>query len=119
MKILQEKISKDNLIHLDSIGEEYTYFDYMVKAVVDIKKELVAINAELHADLETYLLENGSENRNLWGINIDLDTFEIEYDSMINPPRNREMGYPRAGRDVAAPEIRKKIKEIVEKWIEI
>lgn len=119
MVILREKISKNTLLHLDSIGEESVYFDYMVKAVVDIKKEIIAINAELHADLETYLITHGSNNQDLWGFNIDLDTFELEYDSMINPPRNREMGYPRAGRDVAPPAVREKIMEITKKWIEI
>ncbi len=55
----------------------------------------------------------GSKNTDLYGINIDLDEFEIEYDSMINPPRNREAGYPRAGRTVANPHVREKIQEVV------
>jgi len=36
---------------------------------------------------------------------------------MINPPRNREAGYPRVGRYVADPEARERIQEIVKKWI--
>lgn len=79
----------------------------MVKCVVDIEKELLAINAELHSDLEKYLLDNGSENKNLYGINILLDDYEIEFDSLINPPRNREAGFPRVGRDVVDPIARK------------
>jgi len=65
----------------------------MVKCVVDTKKKIVALNAELHSDLESLLLESGSDNRNLYGININLETFEIEYDLLINPPRNREAGH--------------------------
>ena len=42
---------------------------------------------------------------------------EIEFDSLINPPRNRDDGYPRGGRDVSSPEKRKKIEEIVSRWI--
>lgn len=79
----------------------------MIKCVVDIEKELLAINAELHSDLEKYLLDNGLENKNLYGINILLDDYEIEFDSLINPPRNREAGFPRVGRDVADPIARK------------
>lgn len=79
----------------------------MVKCVVDIEKELLAINAELHSDLEKYLLDNGLENKNLYGINILLDDYEIEFDSLINPPRNREAGFPRVGRDVVDPIARK------------
>ena len=52
-----------------------------------------------------------------YGINILYDLWETEYDSLINPPRNREAGYPRVGRYVADPEARKKIEEVVNKWI--
>lgn len=37
---------------------------------------------------------------------------------MINPPRNRDAGYPCAGREVADAIARKKIEEIVDVWIE-
>ncbi len=86
---------------------------------MDIEKDLLAINAELHSDLEKYLLDNGSNNRDLYGINILLHDFEIEFDSLINPPRNREAGFPRVGRDVADPVAREKIVEVVNKWIEL
>lgn len=89
----------------------------MIKCVVDVRKELVAINADLHSDLEQLLLNNGSDQHDLYGINILYDLWEIEYDSLINPPRNREAGYPRVGRYVADPEARKKIEEVVNKWI--
>lgn len=115
MLILKEKISLDTLSHI----EEETYFDdlCMIKAVVDINLELIALNAELHSDLESMLLENGSLQQSLYGINIYYDTGEVEFDSMINPPRNRDAGYPRVGRYVADPEARKKITEVVKKWI--
>lgn len=115
MLILTNKIT---IKELEAIESE-TYFEYMSKAVVDVEKELVAVNAELHSDLEQLLLDNGSNQQNLYGINILFDEKEIEYDSMINPPRNREAGYPRAGRDVADPNARAKIEEIVAKWIEM
>ena len=72
-----------------------------------------------HSDLEQMLLENGSKQQSLYGINIYYDTGEIEFDSLINPPRNREAGYPRVGRDVADPAAREKIVEVVNKWIEL
>ncbi len=84
-----------------------------------IDKGLIALNAELHSDLEEYMLENGSVNRSLYGININLENFEIEFDSLINPPRNREDGYPRAGRYVASSEARSKIEEVVNRWIQL
>jgi Protein of unknown function (DUF5674) len=62
-------------------------FGHMIKAVVDVEKELLAVDAELHSDLEAMLLEDGSHQQDLWGINLypqmTGDNF-IEFDSMIN-----------------------------------
>lgn len=60
----------------------------LVKAVVYLRKYILVIDAEMHADLEQYLLEQGSKQNDLWGINIypakfGTDDF-IEFDSMIN-----------------------------------
>ncbi|MCD8241749.1 MAG: DUF5674 family protein [Lachnospiraceae bacterium] len=112
MLILDNRITVDELMHI----EDNTFFDDMMKCVVDIKRGLVAANAELHADLETYLLDNGSAQDDLYGINI-LDDGEIEFDSLINPPRNRAAGFPRVGRYVADPVARAKIEEVVDRWI--
>lgn len=116
MIVVNKVISLTELPNL----EEKMYFndDEMVKAVADIDKGVLALNAELHSDLEELLLENGSKQKSLYGFNIYFGG-EIEYDSMINPPRNRDAGFPRAGRDVADPAAREKIKELVEKWIKI
>ena len=62
-------------------------FGDIVKAVVDIDRALVAVDAELHSDLEACLLQEGSHQRNLWGINLypEVSGDEwIEFDSMIN-----------------------------------
>jgi len=62
-------------------------FENMVKAVVDVHRELIAIDAELHSDLEALLLQDGSKQKDLWGINLypemQGDEF-IEFDSLIN-----------------------------------
>ena len=60
----------------------------LVKAVVDIEKKIVVVDAEMHVDEEQLLLEQGSQQANLWGINLypnkyGSDDF-IEFDSMIN-----------------------------------
>ncbi|MFH1967265.1 MAG: DUF5674 family protein [Patescibacteria group bacterium] len=64
-----------------------TKFGDLIKAVVDIEKEQMVVDAELHADEEAWLIELGSKQKNLWGINLypDLDNDDfIEFDSMIN-----------------------------------
>lgn len=60
----------------------------LVKADVDIVRNILVVDMEMHADGEAYLLENGSKQSDLWGINLHPDKFGtdefIEFDSMIN-----------------------------------
>jgi hypothetical protein len=111
MKILDQQITLDEL---KSIAE--TGFGEMVKAVVDVDLEIVAIDAELHSDLEALCLEKGSIQKSLWGINyypeMEDEDF-IEYDSMINI-RPAQKNYTRG---IDNDLIRKKISDITNKWI--
>lgn len=64
-----------------------TRFGSMVKGVVDLQRELVMLDAELHADQEAALLADGSRQADLWGINLypDVEGDDwLEFDSMIN-----------------------------------
>lgn len=91
-------------------------FGNLVKAVVDIDRELIAVDAELHSDLEAILLQEGSKQGSLWGINLypemQGDEF-IEFDSMINmrPSQGNK------SRGVDDENIRKQIIGIVEKRV--
>lgn len=88
------------------------YFDDMVKGVVDVKRRIVAVDAELHADLESLLLQDGSIQTDLWGINLypELDGDDyLEFDSMINIRPYQD----NPGRDVYNPETRALISDIV------
>jgi len=42
----------------------------MIKAVVDIERGVMAIGGEMHADEEAVLLDDGSREVDLWGINL-------------------------------------------------
>lgn len=90
----------------------YEYGGY-IKVVVDIEKEILTGGGAMHYDEEQILLEYGCEQKNLWGGGIDLDTGSIDYNSMINVRPNQNNN----SRDVESREIRKKLKEIVEKLI--
>lgn len=62
-------------------------FGDLVKAVVDVRRGIMAVDADLHSDEEAFLLESGSAQADLWGINLypDLPHPEwVEFDSMIN-----------------------------------
>lgn len=91
-------------------------FGNMIKAVVDLKKGIMAVDAPLHADEEALLLEHGSKNEDLWGINLYPDLTGpdlIEYDSMINlrPAQNNQT------RGVEDPAIRQNIAALVNKLV--
>jgi hypothetical protein len=76
----------------------WPYYEKVVKAVVDVEKGVLAIGGEMHADEEKFLLEHGSQQEALWGINLftELEGPEmVEFDSLINiRPRvgNRSRG---------------------------
>ena len=82
------KIVKEEGISIDELRQmAKNMFGNLVKAVVDTEKGIMAGDAELHADQEALLLENGSKQENLWGINFypDLEGEDfVEFDSMIN-----------------------------------
>ncbi len=62
-------------------------FGDLVKAVIDVERRIMIVDAELHADEEAELLAGASRQRDLWGINLYPDLAEsewIEFDSMIN-----------------------------------
>ena len=54
---------------------ENTFGD-MIKCVADVRLGSLALDAELHADLERLLLENGSAEEDLWGFNLYPDIRE-------------------------------------------
>lgn len=111
MKLIDKKV---NLAELKKMSSQ---FGGLVKAVVDIKKEIMVVDADLHADEENYLLETGSKQDDLWGINLypflKGNDF-IEFDSMINVrPRLNNFS-----RGIENKTIKKKIIKIVNKLIE-
>lgn len=111
MKIVEDKIS---INELQKMAKQM--FGNLIKAVVDIEKEIMAINGELHSDEEALLLDKGSEQKNLWGINIypEIKGKEwIEFDSMIN--LRPSLG--NLSRAVDNPKVKKKIIEIVNKLV--
>ncbi|MCX6765160.1 MAG: DUF5674 family protein [Candidatus Nealsonbacteria bacterium] len=113
MKIVKDKIST---AELEEMAKKM--FGNLVKAAVDIEKEIMAVDCELHSDAQEFLIEKeGSEPKNIWGINIypekSGDEF-IEFDSMINLKpafNNRTRGVDNGG-------IKNKIIAITNKLIQ-
>jgi len=111
IRVIKTPITKSEL---KEIAKER--FGDLIKVVVDIELGIMAIGGELHADEEAILLEQGSKQINLWGINLypDISSEDwIEFDSMINvrPSQNNR------SRSVEDESIRNRIIEIVNKLI--
>jgi Protein of unknown function (DUF5674) len=82
LQIIRSPISRAELVVI-AAGQ----FGDMVKAVIDVERRVMAIGAELHSDEEAALLEDGSRQSDVWGINLypgEAGDQFIEFDSMIN-----------------------------------
>ncbi|MHA1796114.1 MAG: DUF5674 family protein [Promethearchaeota archaeon] len=91
-------------------------FGNLVKAVVDVEKEIMVVNGELHSDEEELLIKKGSQPGNLWGINLYPELKDenwIEFDSVINLKPH----FGNKTRGIDNPKIRKKIIEIINKLV--
>jgi hypothetical protein len=101
----QEPISLEELRRLAA-----ERFGDLVKAVVDLERRIMVVDAELHSDQEAELLASGSRQQDLWGINFYPDLPEndwLEYDSMINirpsfGNRSRGVDDPATREEIAA-----------------
>ncbi|MCG2689907.1 DUF5674 family protein [Candidatus Parcubacteria bacterium] len=111
MKMIKEKITLQELAEMSE-----KMFNDLIKAVVDLEKEIMVVDAELHADEYSYLIENGSNPKDLWGINLypeKKDDEFVEFDSMINirPQQGNK------SRGIEDEKTQKRIKEIVSKLV--
>ena len=107
MQIVSAPITCDEL---RTIAEQQ--FGDFVKAVVDVQRGVMAIGAELHADEEALLIQQGARQADLWGINLYPDRARdelIEFDSMINVRPSQ--GNRSRGVDDAA--VQRMIRDIV------
>jgi len=92
-------------------------FGDLVKAVVDLERRLMVVDAEMHSDEAAELLLDGSRQQDLWGINRYPDLPEadwLEFDSMIN--LRPSLG--NRSRSVDDPATRERISEIVRSLVQ-
>ncbi len=111
MKIVTDSISLEELKQMAA-----GLFGDMVKAVVDIERSVIAVDAELHSDLEALLLENGSKQKDVWGINLypELNGEDfVEFSSMINMRPSQD----NMSRGVDDEKTRKRIVDVVTKRV--
>lgn len=112
IKIIKKPINKKELIVLAK-----EQFGNLVKLVIDIEQEIMAVGGELHADEEVVLIEQeDSKRENTWGVNLYLEKLEqewLEFDSMINI----KPSFGNRSREIEDLEIKEKIRNIVKKLV--
>lgn len=101
--IIRKKASKEEIKKLAK------YFQGYIKVVVDIERGILAGGADRHVDEEKALLEDGSNQKNLWGGGIDLETGDIDYNSVINLRPSQD----NPSRDILDKKIRDEFAKIV------
>lgn len=105
--LVKEKIS------LDDLKKAAEDLDGYVKFVVDIEKGILTAGGVRHVQGEELLLKEESEQKNLWGGGLDLQTGEMDFDSMINIRPNDN----NPSREVLSQDLRHKITTIVNKLL--
>ena len=111
LRIVREPIRRSELATLAS-----EQFGDIVKAVVDVNRRVMAIGGELHSDEEALLLDDGSRQGDLWGINLyvaESSSDWIEYDSVINI----RPGQGNRSRGVDDAETQQVIQDIVQSLV--
>ncbi len=111
-----KKVEKEiTLKTLEEMSEQM--FDSLVKAVVDLDRKIMVVEAEMHSDQEDFLIKDGSKQENLWGINLYPEFYGtedfVEFDSMINIRPNRG----NRSRGVEDEKTRKEILKIVDSLV--
>jgi len=76
--LLRERATPEQIAEM---SEEY---EGMIKIVVDIRRRILSGGGEMHADCESVLLEDGSDQDDLWGANWYPAEQRVAFESLIN-----------------------------------
>ena len=84
-----------------------------IKVVVDVRRGILSAGGTKHVDGEKLLLKDGSQQEDLWGAGLDLETNEMDFDSMINlrPSQN-------TSREILDQKIREQVERITRSFLQ-
>ncbi len=105
--IIRTKIAQDTC---KKVAEDLKGY---IKVVVDVRRKILSAGGEKHVDGEQLLLKDGSRQEDLWGAGLDLETNEMDFDSMINlrPAQN-------SSREILDQKIRQQVESITRSLLE-
>lgn len=84
-----------------------------VKLAVDIQRRLLAGGGAMHADCEAALLEDGSQQQDVWGADWNPTTQQVTFESLINirPSQNNP------AMDILDPVIQQQVAHITQELL--
>ena len=92
------------------IGQLKSQFEVYIKTVIDVEKRICSAGMDRHFEGEKILLDQGSNQSNIWGGGLDLKTKEIDFNSFINiRPRDNN-----TKNEIQNEAIRDQYKELTE-----
>lgn len=99
----------------DEIEKLKEEFGFYIKTVIDIKNKKCIAGMNMHFDGEQMLLQDGSNQLDLWGGGIDLETKKIDFNSFINirPSQNNDSN------EIQDAVIREEFKKLMEYFFKI
>jgi len=99
----------DKIVTPQQIKKAQEDYESYIKLTIDIDQEIIALGGEFHADAEKILLEQGSQQKNLWGGGLNLETNLLETNAIIN--------YRVGSAEILEPRIREKFIKIAKKFL--
>lgn len=95
---------------LEEINQLKEQFDVYIKTVIDLEKKVCSAGMSRHFEGEEILLKQGSNQSDIWGGGIDVETMEIDFNSFINirPKDNNSRN------EIQSEKIREQYKKLTE-----
>ena len=108
--IIRERATPKQISQMSEV-----YNGLMIKLAVDVQQEIIVGGGELHADCEQLLLESGSQQEAIWGVDWYPELRRVGMESLINiRPRQQNRSL-----EITNPLLREKIESIVRRLLEI
>jgi len=105
--IIREKVTSEQINDMLQMLQTY------IKLAVDIDREILAGGGAMHADCESVLLDDGSQQEFIWGADWDPSAQQVTFESLINiRPRQNNPSM-----EILDPNIQEKVAEITKRLL--
>ena len=95
------------------IREMLEELETYIKLAVDVERNILAGGGEYHADCEEALLEDGSRQEDIWGVDWYPDSKKVAFGALINIRPHQD----NRGMEIENPQLRAKIETIIRRLL--